>query len=221
VVIPPTASVHGATGLIASDVVYEYGMSDHLVIPAPADHINRNFNSLIENAFSDLHSAGFSDDEIEIVRSMDVRYRYQVHELNVPLPAGTKELAAQDLDGLYDDFDIAYEQSYGQGSGYREAGKEIITFRVTGTGKLAKWQIKRLPRGEKTKERALKVSRDVYFEAAGGFVETAVYDFTKIGPGIEVEGPAVIESPVTTIVVNPNDRAVMDEFRNIRILIAS
>ena len=52
-------------------------------------------------------------------------------------------------------------------------------------------------------------------------METAVYDFTKIEPGIEVEGPAVIESPVTTIVVNPNDRAVMDEFRNIRIRIES
>ncbi len=130
-------------------------------------------------------------------------------------------MAAQDLDRLYDDYDSAYEQSYGQGSGYREAGKEIITFRVTGTGKLAKQYIKRLPRGENTKERALKVSREVYFEAAGGFVETAVYDFTKIGPGVEVEGPAIIESPVTTIVINPNDGAVMDEFRNIRILIGS
>ncbi len=221
VVIPPTASVHGATGLIASDVVYEYGMSDHLVMPAPVDHINNNFKSLMQNAFSDLRSAGFSDDETEIVRSIDVRYRYQVHELNVPLPAGAKELVAQDLDRLYDDFDIAYEQSYGKGSGYREAGKEIITFRVTGTGKLPKRYIKRLPRGENTKARALKASRDVYFEAAGGFVETAIYDFTQIGPGVEVEGPAVIESPVTTIVVNPKDRAVMDEFRNFRIFLGS
>ena len=34
VVIPLTASVHGATGLISSDVVHEYGKSDHLQVPA-------------------------------------------------------------------------------------------------------------------------------------------------------------------------------------------
>src|SRR5207237_9864394 len=33
VVIPLTASVHGATGLISSDLVYEYGKSDHVVLP--------------------------------------------------------------------------------------------------------------------------------------------------------------------------------------------
>jgi len=36
---------------------------------------------------------------------------------------------------------------------------------------------------------------------------------------MDIAGPAVIESPITTIVVNPNDRASMDEFRNIRIRI--
>ena len=36
-------------------------------------------------------------------------------------------------------------------------------------------------------------------------------------PGMAFAGPAIIETPVTTIVVNPNDRAAMDEYRNIRI----
>ena len=36
-------------------------------------------------------------------------------------------------------------------------------------------------------------------------------------PGIAFPGPAIIETPVTTVVVNPNDRAAIDEFRNIRI----
>ena len=34
VVISLTASVHGATGLISSDVVYEYGKSDHVACPS-------------------------------------------------------------------------------------------------------------------------------------------------------------------------------------------
>jgi hypothetical protein len=38
---------------------------------------------------------------------------------------------------------------------------------------------------------------------------------------MEIPGPAVIESDITTIVVNPRDRAVMDEFRSVRLLIGS
>jgi N-methylhydantoinase A len=64
---------------------------------------------------------------------------------------------------------------------------------------------------------ALKGRRDVYFEENKEFVPTRVYDFNKMGPGTEFGGPAIIETPVTTVVVNPGDLAAMDEYRNIRI----
>jgi N-methylhydantoinase A len=54
VVIPQTASVHSATGLISSDVVYEYGKSDHITVPADPIRMNDNFRSLYEIAFRDL-----------------------------------------------------------------------------------------------------------------------------------------------------------------------
>ena len=64
---------------------------------------------------------------------------------------------------------------------------------------------------------ALKGQRDVYFEENKKFVPTRVYDFNKMRPGREFGGPAIIETPVTTVVVNPSDRAAMDQYRNIRI----
>ena len=150
-------------------------------------------------------------------RSVDMRYRYQVHELNVPFPAGTPAIMAKEMEGLYTLFDDLYEKAFGQGSGYREAGKEILTFRLTATGLLKKPDIKaeRVQRSDGAQ--ALKGQRDVYFEEERKFVSTRVYDFTKIHPGVEFDGPAIIETPVTTIVVNPNDRAAMDEYFNIRI----
>ena len=45
VVVPLTASVHGATGLISSDVVYEYGKSDHVVVPVNTARVNENFSA--------------------------------------------------------------------------------------------------------------------------------------------------------------------------------
>ena len=219
VVIPLTASVHGATGLISSDVVHEYGKSDHLQVPADPSRVNENFAELIRRAEADLGEAGFGPSEMAITRSIDMRYRYQVHELNVPLPTGTAPLADADLERLYADFDDAYEKAYGKGSGYREAGKEILTFRVTAVGLLSKPRIKEEPVVKASADDARKPERSVFFEELGDFAPTAIYDFQRMGPGMELSGPAVIETPVTTVVVNPRDRAEIDGFRNIRILV--
>ena len=219
VVIPLTASVHGATGLISSDLVYEYGKSDHVVVPVKIDHVNDNFSMLWAKALNDLRAAEFNESEIQVMRSVDMRYRYQVHELNVPFAAGMSVITEQDMEDLYGRFDDLYEKAFGQGSGYREAGKEILTFRLTATGLLKKPDIKPESGNSSTGEQALKGHRDVYFEEERSFIPTRVYDFEKMHPGITFPGPAIIETPVTTVVVNPNDRAAMDEFRNVRIRI--
>jgi N-methylhydantoinase A len=217
VVIPLTASVHGATGLISSDVVYEYGKSDHVVMPVDPSRVNDNFSGLLQRALKDLRAAGFSESDIQIMRSVDMRYRYQVHELNVPFVGGTTAITEADMEALSALFDELYEKAFGQGSGYREAGKEILTFRLTAVGLLKKPDIKPERMAKSDGAAALKGEREVYFEENKTFVPTRVYDFTKIRPGAEFAGPAIIETPVTTVVVNPGDRAAMDEYRNIRI----
>ena len=217
VVVPLTASVHGATGLISSDVVYEYGKSDHVVVPVAPMRVNENFAGLLQRALSDLSAAGFAESDVQVMRSVDMRYRYQVHELNVTFPAGSVAITESDMEELYALFDDLYERAFGQGSGYREAGKEILTFRLAATGVLKKPHIKAEVARNSDGAQAIKVRRDVYFEEARKFVATPVYDFTKMHPGAAFAGPAIIETPVTTVVVNPNDRAALDEYRNIRI----
>ncbi len=217
VVIPLTASVHGATGLISSDVVYEYGKSDHVVLPVEPARVNDNFAGLLQRALGDLRRAGFTAGDIDVTRSMDMRYRYQVHELNVPFASGVAPITEADMESLSIHFDDLYEKAFGQGSGYREAGKEILTFRLTARGLLKKPDIKSEMPVKSDGGGALKGEREAYFEEYKKFVPTRIYDFKRIKPGTEFSGPAIIETPVTTILVNPGDRAAMDEYRNIRI----
>ena len=219
VVIPLTASVHGATGLISSDVVHEYGKSDHLQVPADPGRVNGNFAELIRKAEADLGAAGFGPAEMVITRSVDMRYRYQVHELNVSAAPGTAPLTEAGLEQLYADFEEAYEKAYGRGSGYREAGKEILTLRVTATGLLDRPRIREAPACKAAADDALKPPREVFFEESGEFAPTRIYDFERMQPGMMLSGPAVIETRVTTVVVNPGDRAEIDGFRNIRIFL--
>ena len=215
VIIPLTASVHGALGLISSDVVYEYGKSDHLIVPVDLGRVNENFAGLVKQAVRDLNNAGFTLENIKIVRSVDMRYRYQVHELNVPFPSSTSEITQEAMEHLYAQFDALYEKAYGPGSAYREAGREIIIFRVTAIGELQRPKIESAGRRDTNTDQAIKGKRDVYFEEYRNFVPTAVYDFERLNPGSEISGPAIVETPVTTVVVNPPDRAALDEFRNI------
>ena len=217
IVVPLTASVHGATGLVSSDVVYEYGKSDHLFVPAAIGRINETFSVLVKKALANLRSAGFMDGDMEIIRSLDMRYRHQVHELNVPLEAGIEEISPPAMEQAYDRFDRLYEQTYGPGAGYREAGKEIMVFRLAATGRLKRPTLKGYRVENKSVDTALKAHRRVYFEEEKDFVPTRIYDYNGLGPGAEIVGPAVIETPITTIVINPKDRAVVDEYLNVRI----
>jgi len=218
VVIPLTASVHAATGLISADVSYEYGMSDHAVAPLDPTRLNTGFEKLCSRGMEDLTNAGFQKDDMVISRSVDMRYRYQVNELNVPL-AGTAPLTAADLEELYARFDELYEQSFGEGSGYPEAGKEMLSLRVTAVGKLARPTVHEHAVESNDAAAAQKDTRPVYFEEYEDFASTNIYDFDRLSPGMKITGPAIIETPVTTIVVNPKDNAEMDAFRNIVIRI--
>jgi N-methylhydantoinase A len=219
VVVPLTASVHSAAGLVSSDVVYEYGKSERLAVPAELERVRDNFAGLLRRATESLNAAGFRSAEMEIVRSLDIRYRQQVHELTIPFAPGTAELSEEDLQKMYDRFDEFYEQTYGRGAGYREAGKEIMAFRVVATGKLPRPSLRKYPLQKNRARAALKAERRVYFEEARDFIPTRIYAYERLAPGSEIDGPAVIETPITTIVVNPNDRALIDEYFNVRIFL--
>lgn len=219
VVIPATASVHSAVGLVASDVVYQDGASEVAQVPVAAERMNKVFAPLLARIRDSLRKAGFAAPGITIERSVDMRYRYQVHELNVPFPPGDSELTEADLEVLYAQFDLLYEEAYGKGSAYRAAGKEIVSFRVTGSGALSKPAILPAPKQESDAAAARKGERPVYFTEYGEYVPTRLYDIGLMRCGMEIAEPAIIETPFTTIVINPGDRALMDEFGNIRITV--
>jgi N-methylhydantoinase A len=216
VVVPLTASVHGAAGLVSSDVIYHYGRSERLSVPADLKRVREIFSGLVARARESLSAAGFKAEEMQITRSLDMRYRQQVHELSIPFAPGTADLTEADLAAIYQRFDEFYELTYGAGAGYREAGKEIMAFRVVATGALKKPKLRKYPLQKNQAALAEKKTRPVYFEEFRDYAPTKIYDYERLAPGSEISGPAVIETPITTIVVNPKDRALIDEYFNIR-----
>jgi N-methylhydantoinase A len=63
--------------------------------------------------------------------------------------------------------------------------------------------------------------RPVFFESAGGFVTTAVFDRYRLAPGTAFEGPAVVEERESTAVVPPGATVRVDDELNLMIRLGS
>ncbi len=216
VLVPQTASVNSALGLLSTDVTHEH--LDVRAVEPPFDpaEINDVFSELSTTAREKLREEGFSPDEIELERSISMRYQRQVHELLTPVEA-KGELTEEDIAETVDRFETLYERRYGEGSAFKEGGIEMTEFRVRGVGPLATPELQEHTVTDSNPDSARLGTKEMHFEELGGRIEAPLYDFEGLSPGDEIREPGVILTPVTTIVVNPGDVARMDRYHNIRI----
>jgi N-methylhydantoinase A len=70
------------------------------------------------------------------------------------------------------------------------------------------------PAEDATVEAARGGGRKIWF---GGWTEAAVYDRLRLPVGAVIAGPAVLEQPDTTILIEPGQRGVVDRFGNLLI----
>lgn len=89
---------------------------------------------------------------------------------------------------------------------------EFVHWRVQAIGNTPKPEMKELPFGGESPSFALKGSRSAYFKELGGFVDTPVYDGTKLTYGNKINGPAIIEEPTTTIVIFPGAKITVSRW---------
>ncbi|MGQ3027246.1 MAG: hydantoinase/oxoprolinase family protein, partial [Ferrovibrionaceae bacterium] len=139
-VVPYTASVNCAFGLISADIVHEYATTALLPVPSPAEAVNRLFAPMAEKAVKQLAEEGFAGDRVRLDWSIDLRYSRQVHEVTTPV-RGRGPLDEAALAQVVTDFEALYERKYGKGSAYREAGMEMTQFRLTARGLMDRPQI--------------------------------------------------------------------------------
>ncbi len=212
VVVPRHASVFSALGIATSDVVYIREVSDPMPAPFDSSRLNDIFGRLEKEVSQELARVGIKPENVSLVRSADMKYKGQVHEVRTPVPGGA--FTAESSEQTVTNFELGYERKYGQGTAYKAAGIQAITWRVSGYGRAAKPAFKKLLLGPSCAEGATVGAREVYFGEMRGAVRTEIYDREKLSPGNEVAGPAIIEGRDTTIVVHPGQRATTDQYLN-------
>ena len=207
VLVSPYAPVFSGFGIAGCDIQRQYTRSRPMTLPAPPAQFNAIFSDLETAAIRDaVRSAG----ELELERFLDMKFRRQVHNVRIAVPSG--ELRSQEMDALMVNFEEAYERIYGKGTAYRKAGVEVSNFIVTATTKTYKPKLKVDDWEGADPERARVGERQVYFEE---FVQTPVFSMELLRPGNRIAGPAIVESPATTLLLHPRQTARVDRSRNL------
>jgi N-methylhydantoinase A len=207
VLVSPYAPVFSAFGIAGCDIQRQYTRSHPMALPAAASQLNAIFRELEAEAKREaVCSAGV----LQLERFVDMKFRRQVHNLRIGVASG--ELNAQGTEALVVSFEEAYEKIYGKGTAYRKAGVELSNFIVTATTKTYKPKLKEEEWNSENPERARVGERRVYFDE---FILTPVFNMELLRPGNLIGGPAVVESPATTLLLHPQQTAMVDRYRNL------
>lgn len=206
VCLPAAAPVLSAFGMLTTDLRYDYTRSFTADLATlRLDDIRKMTAEMAEQGLQELRRQGVAQADISIDLAADMRYLDQIYEVTVPIP--NLNLA----DGaIRDQWSANFHRRYEELYAYHQLDQEIrlVTLRVTVTGLLAKTKLpRRTP--DKDPPSAIKGRRRIY---SGGWVTVDVYDAKRLQTGQKMEGPAIIESDFTTILVDKNDRAEIDAY---------
>jgi N-methylhydantoinase A len=213
VIIPARPGALSAYGILISDVVKDYSRTLLWRLAGRQKRSQAATETRLQQEFRKLEAAARTEfraerwrDVLQFERSLDLRYRGQGYELN--LPATTNVIAH---------FEKEHQRRYG----YCHAGRdiELVTLRLrarlrTPPTTRSEHKINRRRVGERPSpiERAPVVFGDKA-------VTTAVFAREDLVSGRSITGPAVITEYSATTVISPGKKFWVDELENLVIKI--
>jgi len=203
VIVPNFQGVFSALGMILSDSVKE--LSTAFMKKAKEikeGEIERKFQELEREALELFSIEEIERERIIFSRSLDMRYKGQSYELNIPYK-----------DGFLEDFHKAHMKLYSHS--YKDREVEIVNLRVRGIGIVEKVDLPSSNPKEKSPEEAFYSERKIYYE--GEFLKAKVYMREKLIPNYMIKGPAIISSFDGTTFIPPGHRCYVDRYFNILI----
>ncbi|HYZ03299.1 MAG TPA: hydantoinase/oxoprolinase family protein [Candidatus Binatia bacterium] len=209
------SAAFSAAGMLTCDVTHTVERSRRHATPfAEADlaAVSARFAELEERAHQQFEREGVERDGVSLARTLGVRFRQQVHTVEVDVDAGPFTQASADR--VLERFAARYSQVYGEGALLMGGGNEIELHRVTGTRRLDRPDLPVQASRGPDASHADRGSRRAHFDP-GGFQECRVLDGDRLLAGNVIDGPAIVERMGDSVVVPPGYRATVDGYRNL------
>lgn len=209
VIVPNFPGHFSAWGMLMSDLRHDL-VQTRLARLEDADFAEltavwRGLEERMLGVFAEEH---VGEEDVAFVRSADMRYAGQEHTVNVPIPPG--DLVEERRGAIESSFRDLHEQLF---TFRLTSPVEIVNFRLVGFGAVAKPELRRLAANGDASA-AQKGVRDVDYDEHGR-QESAIYERARLGAGVEIEGPAIIEEPAASTVVFPGQTLRVDAYGNL------
>ena len=210
VIIPRTAAVLSAWGMLATDLRYEVSRT----------HIG-DTGSLkagdVRDVFSEMEQEGRDrlkqafEGDVSISRSADMRYGEQIYEVDVSLDG--VDFDEDDLmKNISDRFHKRHEELFTYSLPDQDA--VLVNGRLAAIGALP--DLPREPKTENRVETGYCTTRKIYL---AGWCDAPVFNLEELVPGQTIEGPAIIESSTTTVVLRSDDKVEVTDNLWLNILV--
>jgi N-methylhydantoinase A len=193
VIIPRGAGVGSAVGFLRAPLAYDVVISRPMRLDAYDPSVVADVLQAMQVRATDVLSVLAGVRDLAITHAADMRYVGQGHELTVPFHGGIPSPAR-----LRETFEQRYAALFGRP--IRGASVEVLSWQMRVSGET--WRPhEQSPRTPAVVASASCHKRDVFDPLAGHFEPYNVYERHALGPGSEVNGPALIVEDDTTTVV--------------------
>ena len=212
VVVPRVAAVLSAWGMLTTDLRHE-------VVQTHIGDAGGATAAELRSVFSRMEVAGRSrlatafDGTVHVQRSLEMRYGEQIYEIGVSLDG--LDLEAEDLmQQVVERFHQKHEDLYTYS--LRDEEVVVVNARTAVVGKTpALPKEPPRPAGTPTPPR----TRRCLF-LRGRWHEVDVFDFEQLVSAQRIDGPAVVESNTTTVLLRAGDQALVTQYGWLEIRIA-
>ncbi|MGI4795564.1 MAG: hydantoinase/oxoprolinase family protein, partial [Janthinobacterium lividum] len=211
--VPRFPGVTSALGCIIADIRHDQVQTVNLSLDGiDAAALNRRLLAEAASARAVVEAAGLSIERIDIVVEADMHYAGQTHTVVVPLP-GTDAGGAGGITEMLirAAFERAYHAQFARvlpGVGVR-----LVNLRVAAIGRRPKFDLAALAPGPDASIAAAdRGTRPVWFD---GWHTATIHDRLMLPVGAEIAGPAILEQPDATTVIDPGLVARVDHLGNV------
>jgi N-methylhydantoinase A/acetophenone carboxylase len=223
-IVFPESPVFCAYGQSGMDILHVYEQSRRLVFMEPVsgryntDHdvFNTTVGELLELAKRDLDGEGVPASDAQFSLELDMMYGGQVQLKRMSSPLLEVHSEA-DMARIYEAFEAEFSHAFSPLIVNRPGGVFLDNFVLKASIPIERFTVPEYPQSGPDPSAAGKGMRSVYWPDAGAMVDTPLYDFERLEPGNVIEGPAVIESPYTTIPI-PEGRGFSIDSRRFGII---
>lgn len=211
VIMTPFSSVSSAYSSSLMDAGHLYYSRAGLELSESPDKkaLGNIINQKWREAVRDMRGEGFAEDKLTGELQLFVRSKEGAKDVLIMAPLDFYDNEAQ----LRQVLDRA-AQALTEAGETVDAGIRLETIALMVSAEVPHYEMQELLDAKADVVGAIKTHRPLYVNSKSDFVKTPIYDREKLGRDSVVEGPALVESDMTTILVIDGWKMTVDKFNN-------